>query len=190
MAANDSTDDRRTERAKPVQRDATISPDQWERLQERVREHYANGKLPMDAWREGVGEVVAATPNVAVDGEGGPRGLEDIDGVPLPEEDTTEWDDLGDPCRERPDVPVFYHVPREAAERAVERFKRRRERVENGAEGKCAGGTSTLHDYLYDEIDEQVDIWVGGLTLAEFASRAGLESMTIDPDELREDADE
>lgn len=187
MAANDSTDDRSTDPLLP-QCDAKVSPEDWNRIQERVRDLYQDGETPLGAWRGALAVEITPTPNLTVDGEA--RSLEDIDGVPLPEADATEWDDLGDPHRERPGVPVFYHVPREAGERAVERFKRQRERVKYGTDEKYVGGTSTLHDFLYDEIDEQVDIWVGGLTLAEFASRAGLDSMTIDPDELREDADE
>lgn len=92
-----------------------------------------------------------------------------------------------DPQAKRPDdkpsVPVFYQVPPAAANRAIEKFKRRRQRIEDGETGQYLDQRARLSEYIFDEIHQETVIWVGGETLAEYASQAGVESLVIDPAE-------
>jgi restriction endonuclease Mrr len=64
---------------------------------------------------------------------------------------------------DRPTVPVFYHIPPEAAERAIERFRRAQANADRDRE-------VTIEEYLYEEIDEQPVMYVGGEPLDEYAS--------------------
>lgn len=86
------------------------------------------------------------------------------------------------PEDEKPTVPVFYHVPRGAADRAIRRFQRRREAVEAGEVPEKWNHRTTLETYIYDEIEERAVIYVADEPLAEYAS-GRVESMVIDPDE-------
>lgn len=74
--------------------------------------------------------------------------------------------------REKPTVPVFYQVPKEAVDRAIERFQRRRE---SGTKRR-----KWLQEYIYDEIQENHVIYVDGGPLEEYA-KGRVESLTIEP---------
>lgn len=49
---------------------------------------------------------------------------------------------------------AVYHLPEAAAERAVERFKRKAARIEAGADDVAASGTVYLQDTLHDEASD------------------------------------
>lgn len=78
-------------------------------------------------------------------------------------------------------VPVFYNVPPAVADRAIQRFERRRE----AADGAATTGAH-LKDYIYDEIEEQSVIYVGGEPLADYAA-GRVDELVIDPDAGRDD---
>lgn len=80
---------------------------------------------------------------------------------------------------EKPTVPVFYHVPPAAVDRAIQLFKRRR------ADNPTPGRRTYLEEYIYQEIDERPIIYVGSEPLAEYAS-GRVESLVIDPDAERD----
>jgi len=80
---------------------------------------------------------------------------------------------------EKPTVPVLYHVPPAAVDRAIHRFKRRR------ANNPTPGRRTYLKEYIYDGIDERPVIYVGDEPLAEYAS-GRVESMVIEPDGERD----
>lgn len=86
------------------------------------------------------------------------------------------------PGDEKPTVPVFYNVPETAADRAIDRFRRRRERVEAGDTGMHLSQRSTLSEFVLDEIDEQLEIFVGSEPYATYASKAGVTDLVVDPD--------
>jgi hypothetical protein len=71
------------------------------------------------------------------------------------------------PRQEKPTVPVFYHIPHRAADRAIRRFQHR---VEGEEELPEWWGPGHLTDYLYEEISEVPVIYVDGEPLAEYAS--------------------
>lgn len=81
---------------------------------------------------------------------------------------------------EKPRVPVFYPIPPEAGDRAIDRFKRR---VEAEQAGDIPDGWrgSSLIDYLTDEIESQHIFYIDGEPYAEYASEAGLETLSTDP---------
>jgi len=80
---------------------------------------------------------------------------------------------------EKPTVPVLYHVPPAAVDRAIRLFKRRR------ADNPTPGRRTYLEEYIYQEIDERPVIYVGDEPLAEYAS-GRVESMVIEPDGERD----
>jgi hypothetical protein len=67
------------------------------------------------------------------------------------------------PRTRKPTVPVFYNIPRMAADRAIRRFQQRLERED-------ALGPAHFVDFLYEEVSEEPVIYVDGETLAEYAS--------------------
>lgn len=77
---------------------------------------------------------------------------------------------------ERPTVPVFYNLPADAVDRAIERFKRRRENVASPQR------QIDLREYIYDEIDEKPMFFVDGEPLAEYAG-GRVDELTIEPGE-------
>ena len=89
--ANSDADSGEQSKPMPVQPDIEIGSETWDALAERVRQYTRRGDDPLTAWKRGVEEIVATTPNVIVDGE--VRNLEDIDTV---EDDVGEVDADGD----------------------------------------------------------------------------------------------
>lgn len=79
----------------------------------------------------------------------------------------------------RPTVPVFYHVPSAAVDRALSHFKRRR------ANNPTPERRTDLKEYIYSEIDEQPVVYVDGEPLGEYAS-GRVESTVIEPDSERD----
>jgi hypothetical protein len=79
------------------------------------------------------------------------------------------------PEDKKPAVPVFYHVPQGAVDRAIRRFQHRREN------NPTPERRTYLAEYIYDEIDEQPVIYVDGEPLGEYAS-GRVESLVIEPD--------
>lgn len=77
------------------------------------------------------------------------------------------------PTDEKPTVPVFYHIPQAAADRAIERFKHRREY------DKAPARTKWLAEYIYDEIEEKHVFWVEDEPLDDYAE-SRVESTTIE----------
>lgn len=92
------------------------------------------------------------------------------------------------PRAERVAVPVFYTIPEIVAERALARF---RERLDAHRGGDVERGHACLREYVYDEINEQPVLYVGGTPLGEYASgrvpvlhTADLEPTEEDPDDV------
>jgi hypothetical protein len=85
------------------------------------------------------------------------------------------------PEDKKPAVPVLYHVPRAAVDRAIRRFQHRREN------NPTPERRTPLEEYIYEEIDERPVIYVGGEPLGEYAS-GRVESLVIEPD-AEEDTD-
>ena len=85
------------------------------------------------------------------------------------------------PEDKKPAVPVLYHVPRGAVDRAIRRFQHRREN------NPTPERRTPLAEYIYEEIDERPVIYVGGEPLGEYAS-GRVESLVIEPD-AEEDTD-
>lgn len=77
---------------------------------------------------------------------------------------------------ERPTVPIVYPLPAAAADRAIDRFKHKLE-YDNAPTRQAH-----LKDYIYDVIEEDHIFYVDGEPLAEYASEAGLETLTIEPE--------
>ena len=96
----------------------------------------------------------------------------------MPQNDDT--DDTGAPSdtTSTPTVPVFYHVPEAAAERAVRRFRQYREADDEDLFDPSR--ESTLRDFVLDEIRQQPVTYVGGQPLAAWAD----EHTDIAPDEV------
>lgn len=79
------------------------------------------------------------------------------------------------PAVQRPTVAAFYQVPPEAADRAIDRFNSRLE------QGKSKQ-PENLTDYVLDEIDQKIAVWVGGEPLGEYAA-GRVEEVAIAPDD-------
>jgi hypothetical protein len=84
-----------------------------------------------------------------------------------------------DTTTDTPTVPVFYHVPEAAAERAVRRFRQYREADDEDLFDPSR--ESTLRDFVLDEIRQQPVTYVGGQPLAAWASEYADD---IAPDEV------
>jgi hypothetical protein len=80
----------------------------------------------------------------------------------------------------KPGVPVFYQVPQAAADRAIARFRHRRQSVLEG--DSELEHTVTLAEYLYEEIEEVPVIYVGAEPLYEYVG-GRVDSLTIEPDD-------
>lgn len=82
-------------------------------------------------------------------------------------------------------MPVFYNVPKRAADRAIEKFAHRHD-LDDGADvaavDEAAEPGGTLQAYMYDEIREEDVMYVDSESLEEYVA-GRVESLTIEPDE-------
>jgi hypothetical protein len=86
------------------------------------------------------------------------------------------------PREQKPTVPVFYHVPRPAADRAIHRFRYGLRHADDRNEESLrnpGASLGRLRDWVYQEVRETPVIYVDGEPLAEYAS-GRVDRLTID----------
>jgi len=97
----------------------------------------------------------------------------------MPQNDHTDAAGAPSDTTSTPTVPVFYHVPEAAAQRAVRRFRQYREADDEDLFDPSR--ESTLRDFVLDEIRQQPVTYVGGQPLEQWADE---HADDIEPDEV------